>query len=178
MPLKLSEGESYVATVHRHWLIHAVALLPFVLGGIVVLYLRSIFVEGMLPGFLGGLPFIQFPEAYVHVAVGIALLLLWFGAMHVFTDYYLDTWVITSHRIMGIKQRGFFNRRINSFRVERIQDVKTDVSGFFQTLFGIGDVHVETAGHQHDMIMRTVPNPRAVKERIMNVVDATTLRDL
>lgn len=166
----LSQGEKHIKTVRRHWLVFVVQLLPFVFGLYVTLVLQNAFILGEIWTPLGYATFPAFPEQYVLIGGNLLILVLWFGVAHLVTDFYLDTWIITDQRIIGILQRGFFSRQVNSFRIERIQDVQTDIHGFFPTIFGIGDVHVETAGHQHDLIMQTVGSPHSIRRAIMEVV--------
>ncbi|XKT74875.1 MAG: PH domain-containing protein [Patescibacteria group bacterium UBA2103] len=167
---KLSAQEKHIKTIRRHPLVLVFQMLPFVFGAYLTLVLQGAFINGEIWTPLGYATFPAFPEEYVLIGANLLLLFLWFGATHLLTDFYLDTWIITDQRIIGILQRGFFSRQINSFRIERIQDVQTDIHGLFPTLFGIGDVHIETAGHQHDLVMQTVGSPQTIRRAIMDVI--------
>jgi len=163
----LGHGEHHKKTIRRHWLVLLFGILPFALVTYLTLLLQEVFVAGAIWTPFGSAQFPAFPEDLVYAGGSLLILVLWLGVMHFITDFYLDTWIISDQRIVGILQRGFFSREINSFRLERIQDVQTNVHGFFPTLFNIGDVHVETAGHSHDLVMRTVGNPHKIRRMIM-----------
>ncbi len=167
---KLGNKEKHVKTIRRHWLVFVVGVLPFIFAGYLTSLIQEAFITGLVWTPVGTIEFPGFPEEFVTLGAGLLFLLLWLGMMHFITDFYLDTWIISDQRIVGILQRGFFSRQVNSFRIERIQDVQTDIHGFFPTLFNIGDVHVETAGHQHDLVMRTVGNPQRVRRLIMEQI--------
>ena len=81
-------------------------------------------------------------------------------------DYYLDVWIITSHRIIDINQNGLFSRVVAQYRLERIQNVTADVSGFLPTVFNFGDVKVETAGAEVNLEMVQVSHPRDIVQNI------------
>jgi len=166
----LGNPETHIRTIRRHWLVFLFGLLPFAFTTYFALFLQDALIAGTLWTPFGNVSFTTFPEAYVYGGVSLLLLTLWLAAMHFVTDFYLDTWIISNERIVGIMQRGFFSREIDSFRIERIQDVQTDIHGLFPTLFDIGDVHVETAGHDHDLIMRTVGNPQKIRNIVMEQI--------
>ena len=166
----LGTSEKHIKTVRRHWLVFLFGLLPFAFTAYITLLLQNALVAGQVWTPFGNVSFTTFPEAYVYSGAALLFLTLWLAAMHFVTDFYLDTWIVSNERIIGVTQKGFFSREINSFRIERIQDVQTDVHGFFPTIFGIGDVHVETAGHTHDLIMRTVGNPQGLRDIIMEEI--------
>ena len=55
---------------------------------------------------------------------------------------------------------------VSQYRLERIQDVTADVSGFLHTVFNFGNVKVETAGADANLQMEQIPHPRDVVHRI------------
>lgn len=167
---KIAQGEKIRKTVRRHWLVFIGGLIPFAIAAILVHLLQKMLLSGAVWTPLGNAEITAFPEQYVLIATYLLFLVIWLGAMHFVTDYYLDVWIITDQRIIGVLQRGFFSRQVTNFRIERIQDVQTDIHGFFQTIFGIGEVHVQTAGHAHDLIMQTVGAPHHIKQLIMDEV--------
>jgi len=85
-------------------------------------------------------------------------------------DYYLDIWIITTNRIVNVEQKGLFSRQVSELKFHHIQDVSTDVKGFFPTLLNFGDVTVQTAAEQSHFIFRSVGNPYKIKSDIMHHV--------
>lgn len=167
---KFEKGEKSIKTIRRHWIILIIGTLPFALTAYLTAALQEALVTGSMWTPFGATIFPALPEEYVYAAGSLLFLVLWLGAAHFITDYYLDTWIITNERIVGILQEGFFRRHINNFRIERIQDVKTEVNGIFPTILHIGDVHIETAGHAHDLIMKTVGSPQKIRGVIMEEI--------
>lgn len=79
--------------------------------------------------------------------------------------------MITNKRIISIKQKGFFNREISNFRIEKIQDITTKVEGIIETFFDYGDIEVQTAGEMSDFTIGNVPRPVVIKEIISKIQD-------
>lgn len=98
-------------------------------------------------------------------------LFIWLFFFFSFIDYYLDVWIITSERIIDIEQRGFFSRVISEHKLFRIQDVTSEVHGFWQTLIHFGDVHVQTAGTKQRFHFDEIPYPEKVRDIIIKLVE-------
>ena len=88
-----------------------------------------------------------------------------------FVDYYLDLWIVTNDRIVDIEQFGLFSRTISELDLFQIQDVTTDVHGFFATFFHYGDVSVKTASANINIVFRNVPNPNKIREALVRLSD-------
>lgn len=99
----------------------------------------------------------------------IYYMFVWTYFLIVWTDYYLDIWIVTNQRIMDIEQKGLFSREVSEFSISRVQDVTVDIVGILPTLFHYGDVHVQTAGEAKQFIFRDIKNPNKVKDTILNL---------
>ena len=88
-----------------------------------------------------------------------------------FIDYYLDMWIVTNDRIVDIEQHGLFNRVITELDLFRIQDVTTNVQGFFATIFRYGDVIVKTASNNTNIIFYKVANPNHIREQLIHLAE-------
>jgi uncharacterized membrane protein YdbT with pleckstrin-like domain len=88
-----------------------------------------------------------------------------------FIDYYLDIWIVTNDRIIDIEQFGLFSRTISELDLFRIQDVTSEVHGFFATMFDFGDLHIKTASSNIDIVFRNIRNPNLVREHLIKLSD-------
>lgn len=104
-------------------------------------------------------------------------LFVWLFFFFVFIDYYLDVWIITSERIIDVEQRGFFSRVISEQRLDKIQDVTSEVHGVAPTLLGYGDVFVQTAGARERFFFRQVPNPEQIRNTIIRLAEISRSRN-
>lgn len=166
--LQLESGEDIVRVVRKHWFI----LFAKTIGIIVVAFLPialviTVFSSDTLLGTLPEATPFEKPAIFFATAW---LLLSWMALFTAWTDYYLDAWIITDRRVIAIDQRGFFNRQVSSFRLERMQNVTVVIDGLLHTLLDFGNIDADTAGHEH-FIIRGIPNPRNVKALIQASAD-------
>ena len=101
----------------------------------------------------------------------IYVLSIWLFAFLEFTDYYLDTWIITNERIINIEQEGLFNRTASELDLAAVQDTTAEIRGVLQTLFTYGQVYVQTAGEKGHFHFKNIDNPEHVKELITRLVE-------
>ncbi len=146
------EGETKLTEVRRH---------PF---GLVVLYFQV--TVGLLFGF--GLIFFLASSviaegstlrnlmSFAAVAVIALVLLLLIVATYVYQQNKL---IITDKNLTQVLQRGIFNRQVSELSMANVEDVTADQRGLFATLFGFGELRVETAGEQNNFIFSCCPRP-------------------
>lgn len=96
---------------------------------------------------------------------------IWLFAFLEFTDYYLDTWIITNERIINIEQEGLFNRTASELDLAAVQDTTAEIRGILQTIFTYGQVYVQTAGEKGRFHFKNIDNPEHVKELITRLVE-------
>jgi uncharacterized membrane protein YdbT with pleckstrin-like domain len=161
-------GEHLLKSVRKHPLIFIGNLLPYAILAWLPTLLPELIAFIQNAGVGGGawLEVITPANPWTRFVIGIYWLFTWMGAFHTFTDFYLDLWIITNHRIIRIDQSGFFDRQVSSLHLNRVQDVQTDVRGLLAELFGYGTLSVETAGDD------------AGRFRIRGIAHVKTLRDM
>lgn len=99
------------------------------------------------------------------------LLIIWQLLFKQLTDFYLDTWLVTDHRILEIHQLGLFRRDVSELRLSKIQDISVKVEGMLPTFLNYGDVVIQTAGVIPEFKFEQVPNPQSVKDQILELHD-------
>ena len=159
--------------VRKHWLVFLGMLLPYIFLALIPLLIPGVFswAARLYPVLGDAINEFSAAAPLVRVALGIWWLILWIGAFNAFTSYFLNVWIITSHRVVEIHQFGFFNRKVSSFLLGRIQDVTTRTDGILSDLFGYGCVQVETAGTASSLfIMDGVADPQGMRDLIMREI--------
>ncbi|MAF14045.1 MAG: hypothetical protein CMI53_04110 [Parcubacteria group bacterium] len=101
----------------------------------------------------------------------LCYLYIWLFAFHSFVDYYLDVWIVTTERIINIEQKGLFARTVSEQKIYRIQDVTSELKGFFSTLLDFGTVYIQTAAEKERFIFKQVPAPYKVARKITKIVE-------
>ncbi len=170
---ELEPGEHIMKEVRKHWLVFLGMLFPYIFLAILPLLLPGVFAwtASLYPVLQGTASAFTLATPWVRIVVGIWWLMLWIGAFNAFTSYFLNVWVITNHRIVNIRQYQFFNRKVSSFLLMRVQDVTTETYGILSDLFGYGCVQVETAGVASDAFrMDGVADPQGMRDLIMKEI--------
>lgn len=157
--------EQAVLFIRRHW-IQLLALagyaLLFILIPIAVWTVLTILEIQTTGAFWAPILSIVLGSYLVFVAVIL---------MTQFTDYYLDTWIVTNERVINIEQRGLFSRVISTLHLNQVQDVTAETHGFLNTFLTYGDVYIQTAGTRERFNFKTVDNPEDIKHTILKLVE-------
>lgn len=170
---ELEPGEIVVRSIRKHWFVFFLMLLPYIFLALVPLILPSVFAWATraFPAYVNLFQGLSLTHPFVRLGLGLWWLILWIGAFNAFTSYFLNVWIITSQRIVEIRQEGFFNRKVSSFLLVRVQDVTTNVDGFFADVLGYGCVQVETAGTaSNKFAMDGVKDPVGMRDVIMREI--------
>ena len=172
----LHPNEQVIMTVRKHPLILVGQMIPFALLDYLpyLLPVLASFLEANSTASMVDFnALLSFDNPWVAFIVGVYWLFIWMGAFGVFVNHFLDQWVITNERIIDINQDGFWSREVSSLLLQRVQNVETDITGLFQTLFGFGTVSVETGGAEVGRVkMSGLAHPKAIRDTILKEVAA------
>jgi uncharacterized membrane protein YdbT with pleckstrin-like domain len=67
--------------------------------------------------------------------------------------------IVTDRNITQILQYGLFSRKVSQLNLVNVEDVTTSQNGFFSTIFGYGELNIETAGEQSNFKFTFCPRP-------------------
>ena len=168
--IELETDENVILVVRKHWFILFVELLGIAILALapIIIYIGYFIIpaNSVLPAELTG---------YYPYIIGASTLWWVFCIMTatmIWTHYYLDLWAITDRRIITIQQIGFFNRKVSSFRLERLQDIKVKINGIIATLLNFGSIRAQTASAAEDNFRGTgLPDPRGIQSTIQTAMD-------
>lgn len=158
----LQKDENIVSTVRKHWIVFAVETTGIIVSTLLPLV---VVIAGLiLADFTAGNAKLFYAGTFLY---SLWLIFMWLWFFMSWTDYYLDSIIITNKQVIDIDQKGLFNRETSNFDINRIQDVTVDVNGFFATVFDFGDLHIQTASDEREFILHNAANPHQAKELIM-----------
>lgn len=169
--IQLEKDEQILLMVRRHWFI----LFSRVLGTVVVMFLPLIafYAASFVP-----VAAVMVDTAFTHYSnqilfvVSLWMLISWMSLAYVWTDHYLDLWVVTDRRIISIDQKSLFVRSVGSFRLERLQDMNIEIPGLLATIFDYGHIQAQTAsGSEDEFSVHNLPKPREIKAIILQSAD-------
>lgn len=165
------EGQ-VVMFARRHW---ASFFSQIILSAVILIIPAGIIIALLIfqPSFYSGI-FTNIIVITISVYYLIALTFV-FTAWIIF---YYDIYIVTNDSLYDITQQGFFGRKTAQLSLLRIQDVSCKVTGIIPTMFGYGDVLVETAGEKvENFLLEAVPDPQKFCSKVMELHDALIARE-
>ena len=165
--IQIESGENIILKIRKHWFI----LLRDISGTILI---------GALPFALLGLLAIlgilrQIPPSYASLITFVSslwLLIVWTAIVVLWTNYYLDVWVVTTRRIFNINQVGLFNRNVATWAMDRVQEMSVKTENIFQAFLGYGAIEIQTAGPTDAYAkMEGIPNPENARTIMLQQVE-------
>ncbi|OGL78657.1 hypothetical protein A3F28_03810 [Candidatus Uhrbacteria bacterium RIFCSPHIGHO2_12_FULL_57_11] len=155
--LNLKPGEKILGYARQHPVLVAVPLV-FEIGFILLAFFF------MTPLFRLGAP-----------GTVVFVLAVIFGAFLSFRSWLLwhsNVFIITDRRIVDIDRRGFFEWVVSEAQFWNIQDIAWNTKGLVQTIFGAGNVVVQTASGFVNLEIRFVKDPARVAQAIKDARDS------
>ena len=139
------------------------------------LVMRKTLVVGLFAIMVGVLP-LDFPQIYssdqlagfftkLALIMPVIVLLAW---IHRWIGWYYTLYIVTNRRIIEIKQKGFFDRKVEEWQLDAISNVNYHVGGFQAVIFGFGDITART--YIGDLVMKTIHKPAEIHEQLVDAV--------
>lgn len=158
--------EKIIFFLRRHWftlfaqylLLLLLALLPLAVYG---------FIQTLFPSLMAG----ETGKAFIIILGSLYYLFIWISVYNLFVDYYLDIWIVTTHRIIDREQKGLFNHVISEQSLEQVQDVSSTLKGIFPTVLDYGQVLIQSAGAKNLFNFKQIPEPQVVSRRITRLAE-------
>lgn len=153
------KNENVIFEIRKHWIMFWGQIFVIIIFAMIPLLFSPVLF----------LPEVSLKLASLIVFVfSIWYLILWISCLTTWTNYYLDVWIITNHKILSIDQKGLFSRSVSVLHLDKIQDISYKVNGLIASMMNYGDIEVKTAGHIHEdgFVMRGIANPAFVQARI------------
>jgi len=162
----LNPDEQIVLIVRKHWIAIIGQVVVFFVAAVaplIAFLVISIFMPNFSTWWVGNIIYL------CTFLYAVWLMIFWLAFFFAWTTYHLDIWVVTTHRIFIVEQKGMFYRDISSLTLDKIQDLTIDIDGFLPTMLKFGDILVETAGEHQYFKFSNARHPEAMKVAINNV---------
>ena len=168
--LHLEPGERVILMVRKHWFMLLRDTAGTAIGGLIPVGLAW---AALLSGYLS---FIAEYTSLIIFAGALWLLLIWITLAILWTNYYLDIWVVTDRRIYNIQQVNLFEREATTWTLDRVQEISVRSESIIETFLGFGTLQVETAGPTDaNALAKGIPNPEKVRAIILSQIAAHNL---
>ena len=96
---------------------------------------------------------------YANMFTLVALVLTIVAVVLISFIYRQNRLTVTDRNITQKLQYGLFSRKVSQLNMVNVEDVTAVQNGIFQTLFGFGDLKIETAGEQVNFHFTYCPRP-------------------
>lgn len=123
----------------------------------------------LIPVILGCVPVLFWPDAIVTLYIlfaGLAVGLLLF--FYHWIGWYFSVFIVTDQRLRQITQTGFFNRSVIDIGISKIQNVSYRVPGFSASIFGYGNIVVQT--YVGDLYLDKIHHPEKIFNSLLRVL--------
>ncbi|OIN93698.1 hypothetical protein COS81_04960 [candidate division WWE3 bacterium CG06_land_8_20_14_3_00_42_16] len=81
-------------------------------------------------------------------------------------------YVVTSRRIIIIRQNNLFSADVHQISLDKTQDVITKIKGLQAALYGFGDVSIQASSSTAQLVFSTVGKPHEVQRKVMEAVES------
>lgn len=169
-------GEEIVTHLRRHWLVFVMTALLYI-GLAVLPPLVALAATALQADLAIVLTYPVIGPGLVVLIASYYLLLIVFG-FTAWTEMYLDTWTITTERIINSEQNGLFNRVVSELDLSDIQDVTGEEVGFLPTIFHYGNVYIQTAAERERFLFEEIPGPYRIAKIIQRLHETAKNADL
>lgn len=153
--------EKIVLFLRRHWFVLVLKYLFLLLLSVVPFGVYALLSAIDANFFRGD---ITYPITVL--IVSLYYLFIWVTFFTTFIDYYLDVWIVTTHRIIDREQKGLFNLTISEQSLGMVQDVSSNVKGVLPTLLDYGNVLIQSAAAKGLFQFKQIPEPDIIAREI------------
>lgn len=163
--IPFEENEKVVIELREHWFL--VAFQGVCLFGLGLLPLIFVYIFFQV---------ITFNISSPQVIIALFLYIIWLISIWIFffmelTNYYLDVWIVTNHRIIDVNQEGLFNRDVAMVPLEKIEDIKVTIRGILPTLMHMGNIYIQTASTEREFSLIKANDPDNAKHIIYSLIE-------
>jgi hypothetical protein len=142
------------------------------------LVMRKALILGLVAILIAVLP-LDFPQVYsVEWLSALVIKIMWGVIIFVFlawfyrwVGWYYTLYIVTARRILAIRQKGFFNRKVDEWQLDGIQNVNYEIGGFQAVIFGFGNITART--YIGDLEMKTIHKPAEIHAQLVDIVRRT-----
>lgn len=133
--------------------------------------MRKQLIVGMLLLLVGLVPAAVFPGSDWPLTILLVAAIMAFSYMFWgWVGWYYSVYIATNERIIEVRQRGFFDRRVTEFGLDKIQNINYHIKGLQAVLFRYGTIAVRT--YVGDLVMEGIHNPVGIQEKLVRIVQA------
>ena len=109
---------------------------------------------------------------YIPYVLPLAFLVFVFSIIGFFYSYFTwskDKYIITDQRIVDMDQKTLFSKSQKEAFLDKVQDVVSEIKGFWGVIFKYGNVKIQTAS-ETSLTLDDIANPNMVQKIIFDLI--------
>lgn len=88
-----------------------------------------------------------------------------------FALWFFNVYIITNKKVVDIDFDGLLYKNISETQLRNIEDVTSQVKGFFGMIFNVGNVYVQTAAEKREFEFTELDNPEEIRDIISDLAE-------
>ncbi len=105
----------------------------------------------------------------------VGVLLLWYLALFGYVlqacvKWLYNVYLITDERVVDVDFVTIGQKNITTAKIDNIEDITSESTGFFASFFDFGNIILQTAGAQQEIVFEAVPHPAKVVSVLNDLV--------
>lgn len=110
------------------------------------------------------------PDAYRFSAlIGWYLMTTGF-ILEIYLKWYYRIFIITDERIIDVDFISMIYKNVSTTKIDKIEDITSETSGFFSSMFDYGKVTIQTAATKQEIEFEDVPQPAKVSALLNEMI--------
>lgn len=163
------DSDEYIVLIVRsHW----IAYLPELFLAFLVILIPLILLPLSFNYPLLGSPVLFMGVLVVAVAVALNILI------STIARWYYTVNIITTQRVVVMSLKNAFSHSYSEAQLEKIEDVSHRHMGFIESFFDVGNIEIDTAGHEVDFKLYLIPRPRDVQDTLNDLLEMKQKEDI
>lgn len=164
MSFELDKDEKILFEIRRSWFVLFSETVGLLFATLIPIVLISILEATNIVVFSGN------KEILLTIILLSWIFIIWNIIFIVWTNYYLDIFIVTNKHVIDIEQKSLFVREVAVVNLRNIQDVTSEVNGLLATIIGFGDLRVQSSGERREFVIETVTNPDLIRSKIKQAI--------
>jgi len=92
---------------------------------------------------------------------------VWFNIL----SWFFNVGIVTNERVIDIDFHSVIYKEITDARLDKIQDITEKAGGFSESLFDYGNLLIQTAGGEQNIVFDDIPHPAEVVKIIHSLTE-------
>lgn len=157
-------GEEILFLLRRSWWTNLGWLILF------VIFLFAPIILSPVVDMLGTNPTLDPPMSLMFIVYLFWYLFTFCYFFQNYLNWFFNIYIITDRKVIDIDFNGLLHKSFSEAPLRNIEDVTSKIAGFFQMVFHVGDVYIQTAAEKREFEFHGIDNPSRIRDILSDMV--------